>query len=141
MARTKFDWLSLMVRLTAALALVFGTYNPTPYSYYDWLVNELPEVSPLMVFVGVVLLIGWVIFLRATARSLGAFGVLLAVAFFGTLLWLTVDWGWVPADNVTALTYILLVVIGAILGMGMSWSHIRRRLTGQADVDQVDEDL
>jgi len=141
MARTRFDWLSLLVRLTAATALVFGTFNPTDYSYYNWLVSELPKVSPEIVFVGVVLLIGWVIFLRATARSLGALGVLLAVAFFGTLLWLTVDWGWLPADNRTALTYIILGVISAILGMGMSWSHIRRRLTGQADVDQVDEDV
>jgi len=141
MARNRFDWLSLLVRLTAAVMLVFGTFNPTEYSYYHWLKAELPQVSPEMVFVGVVLVIGWVIFLRATARSLGAFGVLLAIAFFGTLIWLTVDWGWVPTENITAVTYIILMVISAILGMGMSWSHIRRRLTGQADVDQVDEDV
>jgi hypothetical protein len=27
-----------------------------------------------------------------------------------------------------------------VLATGMSWSHIRRRLSGQADVDDVDED-
>jgi len=26
-----------------------------------------------------------------------------------------------------------------ILAVGMSWSHIRRRLSGQADMDDVDE--
>jgi Family of unknown function (DUF6524) len=31
-------------------------------------------------------------------------------------------------------------VVATILAIGMSWSHVRRRLSGQADVDDVDED-
>jgi hypothetical protein len=34
---------------------------------------------------------------------------------------------------------VLLLILGVILGVGMSWSHIRRRLSGQASVDRVDE--
>ncbi|MGB5773274.1 MAG: DUF6524 family protein [Sedimenticolaceae bacterium] len=34
----------------------------------------------------------------------------------------------------------MLVLLSAILAVGMSWSHIRRRLTGQIDVDEVDDD-
>ena len=75
------------------------------------------------------------------ARALRAFGAILALAFFGTLFWLVTQWGLIPADSVTAVTYIVLVIVGAVLGTGMSWSHIRRRLSGQADVDQVEEDL
>ncbi len=90
---------------------------------------------------GVVLLIGWTIFVRATSRSLGAFGVILALAFFGTLFWLVTQWGLIPANSVTAVTYIVLFIIGAVLGTGMSWSHVRRRLSGQADVDEVEDNL
>jgi hypothetical protein len=94
-----------------------------------------------MALAGIVLLIGWTIYLRATARSLGIFGLLLAAAFFGTILWLVIDWGLVHVDSVTAITYIILVILCGILAIGISWSHIRRRMTGQVDVDEVEGDL
>jgi Family of unknown function (DUF6524) len=80
-----------------------------------------------------------VVFLRATMRSLGVGGVLLALAFFAVLVWVVVYYGWLSMQNTRAVIWIALVVIAAILSMGLSWSHIRRRLSGQADVDQVDE--
>ena len=141
MAKDRFTWLEYFARVVIALALVFATFNPTGYSFYHWVWAELPAFSALKAFAGVVLLIGWTIFIRATSRSLGAFGVILALAFFGTLFWLVTQWGLLPADSVAALTYIVLFVVGAVLGTGMSWSHVRRRLSGQADVDEVEDDL
>jgi hypothetical protein len=85
-----------------------------------------------------VLLIGWVVYLRATFRSLGPIGVTLAVAFFGTLLWLVVDWGLIPAGSVRTVTYLILIAASAVLATGMTWSHIRRRISGQMDVDEID---
>jgi hypothetical protein len=39
---------------------------------------------------------------------------------------------------VSTLTWIVLVGLSLLLAVGMSWSHIRRRLTGQVDVDEVE---
>ena len=141
MAVKPIGWFGILLRFVVAIILVFATYNPTDYSYYDWFRNMLPGIDPLVIFAGVVLLIGWTIFLRATVRSLGAFGLLLAFAFFGTLIWLLIFWDLVPADSVTAITYIVLVVISGVLATGISWSHIRRRMTGQVDVDDVEGDV
>jgi hypothetical protein len=141
MSARGFNFASFLGRLAAALALVFATYNPSGYSYFHWVEQSLPAFDPLVAFAGVVLLIGWVMFIRATARSLGLLGILLAAGFFGTLLWLVIDRGWLAADNLQLITYIVLVLLSAILAVGMSWSHIRRRLTGQLDVDEVDDDL
>ncbi|MGD8957382.1 MAG: DUF6524 family protein [Chromatiaceae bacterium] len=141
MSAKGFNFASFLGRLVAALILVFATYNPSGYSYFHWVEQSLSEFDPLVAFAGVVLLIGWVMFIRATARSLGLFGILLATAFFGTLLWLVIDRGWLAADNLQLITYIVLVLLSAILAVGMSWSHIRRRLSGQLDVDEVDDDL
>lgn len=141
MAVKPIGWVGILMRFVVAIVLVFTTYNPTEYSYYDWFRNMLPGIDPLVIFAGVVLLIGWTIFLRATVRSLGAFGLLLAFAFFGTLIWLLIFWDLVPADSVTAITYIVLVVISGVLATGISWSHIRRRMTGQVDVDDVEGDV
>jgi hypothetical protein len=33
---------------------------------------------------------------------------------------------------------VVLIGVSLILAVGMSWSHISRRLTGQADTDVVD---
>ncbi len=140
MAQTSIGWQGVGLRFLGAAILVFSTYNPEGFSYFHWLRDHWQSPTPLLVLAGILLLIGWTVFIRATLRSLGAFGLFLAFAFFGSLLWLVVDWGLVPADSVRALTYIILVMVCGVLAAGMSWSHIRRRLTGQIDVDNVDED-
>ena len=134
-------WAGFLLRLLAAFVLVFSTYNPSGNSYYHWLSQNLTSPTPMLALVGILLLIGWTIFLRATARSLGIFGLLLAAAFFGTLLWLVIDAGLVHADSIKTITYIVLVILCCILAIGISWSHIRRRMTGQVDVDEVEGDL
>lgn len=142
MARQKISNITfqgVLLRFFVAVLLVFSTYNPEGYSYYHWAIKILPEFSILKAFVGVVLIIVWVIYLRATLLSLGFVGLMLAVAFFGLLFWLIVDWGLVPADSVRALTYLVEVAACAVLATGVSWSHIRRRITGQIDVDDIEE--
>ncbi len=136
----EINWLGVGVRFLLALVLVFATYNPSGYSYFDWGIKNIADFSILKLFVGVVLLIGWTMFIRATLVSLGAFGITLAAAFFGTLLWLVVDWGLIPAGSVKAVTYLILVAASAVLATGMTWSHVRRRLSGQLDVDETDVD-
>ncbi|RCX33382.1 DUF6524 family protein [Thioalbus denitrificans] len=140
MAMKQFGGTGLLLRFLVGLVLVFASYNPEAWSYWHWALANLPDFSVLKAFVGVVLLIGWTIYLRATVRSLGPFGLILAVAFFGTLIWLLVDTGILPADSVRAVSYIVLVIISGVLAVGVSWSHVRRRITGQIDVDEIEED-
>lgn len=134
-------WGGFFLRLLAAFILVFSTYNPSGTSYYHWLTENLTTLNPVIVLCGIVLLIGWTVYLRATARSLGAFGLLLAAAFFGTLVWLFIYWDIVNIDSIKAVTWMVLIVLCFILAVGISWSHIRRRITGQVDVDEVEGDV
>lgn len=127
------------LRFVAALALVLLTFNPSGWSFFHWIAAALPDVTPPMALAALALLIAWIVFLRATMRSLGVGGVLLALAFFGVLIWVVVWYGWLSMQNTRALVWIALVIVAAILSMGLSWSHIRRRLSGQADVDEIDE--
>jgi len=139
MAVQRFTFSSFLARFVAALVLVFATYNPSGYSFFHWARDSYPPFDPLVALAGVVLLIGWVMFIRATMRSLGIIGLILAVGFFGSILWLLIDRGWLAADNVKVITYFALFLLSAVLATGMSWSHIRRRLSGQLDVDDVDD--
>ena len=71
--------------------------------------------------------------------SMGWLGITLGGALFACLIWLLVDIGWLSLDSNGAITWVVLLVLSLILATGMSWSHIRRRLTGQVDVDEVDD--
>lgn len=115
-----------LARFAFALLVAGATYNPTPYSFYAWGERTGWQWRPPIVFVGVVLLIGWFICLRATLRSMGGLGLLLANAFFAALFWLLADWGWLPIDDVALISWIGLVTVSAILAVGMSWSRLRR---------------
>ena len=128
-----------LLRFLFALLLVMLTYNPSGYSYIDWVQSSISEITPLLVLAGICLVIGWVIYIRATLRSLGIIGLVLAVVFFSVIVWLLIDWGWLGTNNVTTMSWVVLCLISAVLAVGISWSHIRRRLSGQVDSDDVDQ--
>ena len=144
MALHKITWQGILIRFVVALALVFCTYNPHGWSYFDWVQSFLNPVGdnktslPLLLLAGIVLIIIWTIYIRATMRSLGMFGLILAVAFFGVLLWLAIDFIPSLAEDTTVFIDLVLVVFSGILATGITWSHMRRRITGQADVDDVE---
>lgn len=133
--------LGFLLRFAAALALVLATYNPSQYSFFHWVRDAFANdgLGPLNFFVAVILVIGWTILLHATFQSLGSLGIFLGVAFFGTLVWLLVDFGILAANSVSALTWIVLVCLAAMLTIGLTWSAVWRRLTGQVDV--VDDNI
>ena len=39
---------------------------------------------------------------------------------------------------VSVMGWVVLTILGLVLGFGMSWAHVRRRVSGQASVDRVD---
>jgi len=139
----RFSWGGYFLRLLFAIILVFATYNPMGYSLFHWIRNQAAastsnEMWALLVLCGIVVLIGWVIFIRATYRSLGAFGTLLAVAFFGALIWVLLVLVPMPEDNQVLIVYLIQFGLAGVLSAGLSWSHVRRRLSGQFDVDETD---
>ena len=124
-ARDRLTLGGFLARFLFALLVTGATYNPTRYSYYAWAKSTGFEWRPPIAFVGVVLLIGWVICLRLTLRSMGGLGLLLANALLAAFFWLVASWGWLPIENVAAISWIGLFSVAAILAVGMSWSRWR----------------
>ena len=134
----RFGWDGFLVRFVFAIFVVFATFNPENISYYHWALEPLPDFSALKAFVGVIILIGWIILIRATLGSLGFIGVILAAAFFGLAIWLVVDVLGFSTDNFRVISYIILILLASVLSIGVSWSHVRRRISGQVDTDEVE---
>src|SRR5229473_1771688 len=104
-----------VTRWLAAMFLVLASYNPSGYSYYHW-ISELDVGNwVLKLLVGVVLAILYATFGLATQRSLGRLGI---------------------AGSGTVAT-IVLVNLANLLAVGVSWSYVRARLSGQADTNNV----
>lgn len=131
--------MSFFARWLGAFALLAATYNPTEYNYVRWITTYGGENLSIAVLVGLILLVGYIIYLRATLRSIGAFGMCLVLALVGALLWVAYDLGWLDLNNPSLNTWLALVALATVLGVGLSWSHVRRALSGQSDMDDVDE--
>ncbi len=133
-----FGFVDFLWRWAAALLLVFATYNPSGKSYFHWARAAFSGegLQALHYFVGVILVAGWTIFIIATERSLGALGSIIGAALIGTGIWLLVDLGVLHADKVSSIAWLALFALATLLAIGLSWSHIWRRLSGQLEVDE-----
>ena len=133
-----FNVFDLLWRGVFAIALVLVTFNPSGHSYYHWVADGFPRFTPGEAIAGIALLGVWLFFIRSTLQALGAFGLVLVLAFFAAVVWWVVSKGWLDVANRNAMAWVVLVVVGLVLGLGMSWAHIRREISGQASVDRVD---
>ena len=72
---------------------------------------------------------------QGTVGIPGAIGLVLSALVLGTLVWVLTDYGIVNPDRPSLLSWISLIVIGIVLGLGLSWSLVRARVTGQVEVN------
>jgi len=140
-ATDSITWSGVLIRLLASLVLVFMTWNAEGWSYYHWTIQPLLEgtgnFSALKFLAGMLLIAAWVVFLQATRRSIGIMGAVLVAAIAGGVIWLLISSGIVSANSGKGIARVVLIGVSLILAVGMSWSHMSRRITGQADTDVV----
>ncbi|MFB9149791.1 DUF6524 family protein [Roseovarius ramblicola] len=131
--------MGFLARWVAAFGLLALTFNPTEWNYLAWARANAGGQMPLTILLGLLLMVGYIIYLRATLRSIGAFGMIMVLAIVGSAIWVLKDNGVLSFEDPTLNIWIALVALSMVLGIGLSWSHVRRRLSGQADMDDVDE--
>ena len=130
--------MGFLIRWICAFALLALTFNPTEYNYVQWVRSYGSMNMSIAVLTGLVLIIGYIIYLRATLRSIGAFGMRLVLAVVGAGLWVLYDLGVLRLDDPSFNVWLGLIALSFVLAIGLSWSIVRRALSGQADVDDVD---
>ena len=119
--------------------LLAATFNPTPWNYVHWVQLNWATQMPLAVFFGLLLAVAFMVYILATLRSIGAIGIVIIAAIFGAALWVPTDWGLLSLTNSALNTWLALLALSVILGMGLSWSILRQRLSGQSTVDEINE--
>lgn len=139
------SWKGVLGRFVAALVLVYGTFNPEGYSFFHWAVNPLirgqmdivRQQVPVKLLVGLLLVAVWVFLLQATRRSIGWMGAILMLGILGALVWALIDWHVLNPTSSRAIAHVVLAALALVLTIGMSWSHVTRKVTGQVDTDDA----
>jgi hypothetical protein len=134
---SKFGLSAFLARWLAAMALVVMTFNPSGYSYFDWLADTADDHWLLKALIGIVLVIVYATFALATLRSLGRGGIIAWVLVFTLLVWLLIDLGLMGRVTPGLLLMMALVVFANVFAVGISWSYLRLRLSGQSDTNNI----
>ncbi|CAK0749837.1 putative DUF4175 domain-containing protein [Azospirillaceae bacterium] len=135
-----FNFVSILFRWVFSLTVVCATYNPTGYSYYHWIVS--PVTSPsntffLKLFFGILLTTIYCVYGTAIWRSVGPVGISLVMAAFMALIYVLSEHQLLDLRNNGAIATVFNALIATLLTAGVSWSHIRTRLTGHVDAKDI----
>jgi hypothetical protein len=130
-----FGPINFMLRWLFTLFLVFATYNPSGRSFFHWATSGQSPATTVAT-AAIMLIASYAFLIRATRRSIGLLGVLLAVTF---LVFFNVMLGGLGLVAISSERVIVmgLVSISMVLAVGVSFSAIRARLSGQIDSDDI----
>ena len=131
--------MGFLLRWLFAFLLLAATYNPTQYNFVSWAMADQDRQWSVVALSGLVLLVGYIIYLRATLRSIGPLGMLLILALVGAILWVAYDFGLLTLEDRSLNIWLGIFALSLVLGIGLGWSHVRRMISGQSDMDDVDE--
>ena len=130
--------MGILLRWLGAFLLLAAIFNPTSWNYVSWARASWAEEMPLITLTGLILAVAAMVYVVATMRSIGLLGALIIAAIFAAGLWVLTDWGLLGLDNSALNTWLGILALSLILGVGMSWSILRQRLSGQQTTDEVD---
>lgn len=130
--------MGILLRWLGAFFLLALIFNPTSVNFVNWARANWADQMPLIVFLGLILGVVMMVYLVATMRSIGVLGAIIIGAIFAAGLWVLTDWGVLALGNSDLTVWLAILVLSVILGVGMSWSILRQRLTGQASVDEIE---
>jgi hypothetical protein len=132
-----FSYPGIIVRWLMSMFVVFATFNPSGYSYVHWVLRDADQPWSLKVLAGLLLGSLATTFLLATVRALGLRGIIAASGLLAAATWAMIDLGLFRNLSHSAYLTIVLTVIASILALGLSWSNLSLRVTGQVDSNDV----
>ena len=130
-----FTFWGFVSRWLLSMFVVLATYNPSGYSYFHWIFEGAGGQWLGKILVGIGISIAYATFFRAARRSLGIFGMVVWGTLFAAIEWFLIGF-FEPLTTGTVVT-MALIVVASVLAIGVSWSYIRSRLSGQLDTNDV----
>jgi hypothetical protein len=130
MVFTDFTPRRYFIHFLTSSALVLMTYNPFGHSYYHWVTAEGGSLF-LKILAGISLFSIQVFTLWMTSHSVGRIGIATGIAIWGLTSYEALKW--IPAESPVARQLVIQFLLAIILAAGLSWPHMRTRLSGQIE--------
>lgn len=131
--------MGVFLRWLFAFVLLALTYNPTDWNYVRWTYENYQTHLSMVVLLGLLLAIGYLMFLRATLRSIGGVGMATILAIVASLLWVLYDYGLLHLDNTTMDVWLGTLALSIVFTIGLSWSYVRQRLVGEEEYGEYED--
>ena len=124
---THITWI-LSMSILFAFVVVFGTWNPSGYSYLHWLTSQAKTamIGPqtyLMYMVSVAVAAAWLYCLWAAWKRLKPKTIVIA-AITIVVMYASLQWTTRIGDSVTALAWIVLIVCSVLLGFAIGGKEL-----------------
>ena len=114
-----FDY--LLTNFVRAIILLALTYNPTGWCYFGW-IDARPDLPPsLVLFVGIILFLGYVFFFKQAMKQVGGLGIIVLAVLFVLLISALAELGglfWMHRPLLPE--WILLAVIAAFMATSVT---------------------
>ncbi len=127
----------LITRMLISATVVFASYNPTGVSVYHWVKNHQNPTDAWVILGVIIAALANVALIIAAWKALGKIGTTIVLIFFGALVYLSLQEGWVDKDNYVSVQWLALILYSGFLGIGLSGAIIWRRATGQVVTDEA----
>lgn len=136
----KFGLYSIFLRWLLVASIVFATYNPSGRSFFHWAPEADVDFS-LKLAVGLVLLTANLTLLNLALRSLGYIGTFLVVISTISIAVTLERLDLVRLETRDSLVLYIILFLTLALTLGVCWSAIRTRISGQVDSDDISKRL
>ncbi len=123
------------IKMVLSFILVFGTWNPLKYDVAHYVIG-LETFNLLVIFFLAVLLVIWLIAIRALHEALGTTGILVYLILVGLLLGGLYQIGVINIDNLDTLGWYINITVTTLLFTGLMAPIWWRRVTGKVTVDE-----
>ena len=118
--------IALLGRVLACFALVFATSNPSGHDYLSWIHGDATLAAKALVGAGLSIL--YILFARIAWLSLGPVGLAATITILLSGIFALSE-----LASGTTRDYLGLMLMSLLLATGMTWSLIKRRVTGQSN--------
>ena len=120
-------------RWLLAATVVFASYNPSGHSYWHWATEAGGSVS-LKVLAGIALFSLLAAIVRMAFVSIGYVGIAFVLSLIMASMLFRAGLGWLVFEDIRITQVTILLWISTVLGIGLSWSFLQRRISGEKDV-------
>ena len=120
-------------RWLLATTVVFATYNPSGHSYWHW-ATATGGSTPLKVLAGIALLTLLAAIVRMAFSSIGYVGIAFVLSLIMASIMFRAGLGWLVFEDVRITQVTILLWISTVIGFGLSWSFLQRRISGEKEI-------